>query len=140
MKVDIIDVTNLNFAAIPRPIYVPVDKWALLDSCYSRSVERWMGVADGELACLWGLIPPTFLSDTAYLWLYHTDLVEKYKFRFIRHSQVQMQRMLQHYPNIVGDCQVANTTGRKWLEWLGAKFSPPDPCGLAPFHIRASNG
>jgi hypothetical protein len=142
MNVEIVDMSKIDFQAIQRLSYVSTVDWDIIHTCYSRSEQRWAGLVDGTIACLWGLIPPSLLSDQAYLWLMHTPLVENHKFRFIRHSQIQMKKMLELYPNIVGDCLISNRTGKKWLEWLGAKFTdPPDREGLVPFHIRAeANG
>ena len=136
MNVEIVNANHISFDMIPQQI--DSERWALVGSVYNRSDERWIGSADNEIACIWGLIPPSLMSDQAYIWLFHNELVEKHKFAFIRHSQVQVQRMLKLYPYIVGDCQLANTTGRRWLQWLGAKFKAPNPYGLAPFEIKAS--
>lgn len=136
MKVEIIDARMLRL--MPR-VPVTLHDLLIIESCFNRSEERWIGTVDGKIACMWGLIPPTILSDFAYIWLYHNRLVEDHKFRFIRHSQLQVKRMLEIYPNIIGDCVISNSTGRKWLEWLGAKFGPPDG-PLVPFTIRANHG
>src|ERR1700704_1409593 len=136
MKVNIVDVSGYDFAAFPLQGGLTCEQWKIVGDCYCRSEERFIGTADNVLACMWGLIPPSLMSDRAYLWLYHNDLVEAHKFAFIRHSQVQVQRMLKLYPLIVGDCMISNTTGRRWLEWLGAKFDYPNG-DLAPFEIKA---
>lgn len=136
MKVEIIDASSLR---VPPRLPVTLKDQLIIENCFIRSEERWIGTVDGEIACMWGLIPPTILSWSAYIWLYHNRLVEDHKFRFIRHSQLQVKRMLAIYPNIVGDCIAANDTGRKWLKWLGADFGPPDG-PLIPFTIRAKHG
>lgn len=107
--------------------------------CMLRSVEVRYGLVDGELACVWGLIPPTLLSSNAYLWLHTTELVEDHKFLFVRHSQRYVEEMLRHFPKIVGDCLIGNSSARRWLEWLGAEFYPPVG-GRWPFVIRAKHG
>jgi hypothetical protein len=136
MKVEIIDASSLR--AMPKLPVTPKNL-AIIESCFIRSEERWIGTVDGKIACLWGLIPPTILSWSAYIWLYHNGLIEDHKFLFIRHSQLQMKRMLTLYPKIAGDCVITNATGRKWLEWLGASFGPPEG-PLVPFTIRAKHG
>ena len=139
MKVEIIDVKDWPFTALVKQGGLTDQEWNMIGYCYDHSEERWMGAVDKIVACMWGLIPPTMLSDRAYLWLYHNEIVEEHKFTFIRHSQIQMKRMLSIYPHIVGECMITNPTGRKWLQWLGAKFGLPDGF-LAPFEIKASNG
>ena len=136
MKVEIVDVSGYDFSIFPAQDALTRDQWIIVGDCYCRSEERFIGTADNALACMWGLIPPTLMSDRAYLWLYHNELVEQHKFAFIRHSQVQVKRMLKSYPLIVGDCVVSNRTGRRWLEWLGAEFGYPNG-EFAPFEIKA---
>ena len=120
MKVEIIDACQV--CLLPRLPHLDDQSQRIVIDCFMRSEERWIGAVDGKIACVWGLIPPTLLSDIAYLWLYNNELVTQHKFAFVRHSQIQMERMLKLYPNIIGDCVYNNTTARRWLEWLGAKF------------------
>ena len=110
-----------------------------MQECMKRSVEVRYGLIDGEVACVWGLIPPTILSDTAYLWLLTTDVVARKKFLFIRYSQIYVEHALRSFPIIVGDCMANNASAIRWLRWLGAEFH--NPVGLKiPFTIRAKNG
>lgn len=94
----------------------------LLRKCVYRSTDVRYGFVNGECACVWGLIPPTLLSNSAYLWLLTTDLVEQHKFLFVRHSQRWMEEALLTYPVIIGDLASDDPIARRWLEWLGAKF------------------
>ena len=103
-----------------------------------NSSRVWMGYEDGKLLCLWGLIPPTLLSDRAYLWLFTTEHLKSHVFVFVRHSQRMVANMLEEFPLIVGHAAVDNDKAIRWLRWLGAKFL--DPQGkLIPFEIRAGN-
>jgi hypothetical protein len=113
---------------------------AILDQCVLRSREIYYGLVDDEVACVWGLIPPTLLSNTAYLWLLTTDIISENKFLFIRHSQRYIEKALEVWPIIVGDVLASNGPARKWLGWLGAEFSP-EINGYLKFVIRKrSNG
>lgn len=100
------------------------------------SITTWVGRYEGEVACIWGLIPPSVLADRALLWLQVTDLIEKNKFLFIRHSRLHMQRMLAIYPTIIGYADPEFSENIKWLKWLGAEFGEPISGGI-PFTIRA---
>ena len=110
----------------------------VLDYCLRRSIT-YQGRLGDEIACVWGLIPPTLLSDTAYLWLLTTDIIAEHKFLFIRYSQLFIEHMLTKYPVIVGDCFVENASAIRWLKWLGAEFGP-EIQGRRNFTIRAKNG
>lgn len=84
----------------------------------------WLGL-DGDLVLgLWGLIPPTILSDRAYLWLYTTAHLKGHEFMFIRHSQRAVEEMLECFPLIVGNTLPTNHQAIRWLKWLGAEFIP----------------
>lgn len=109
-----------------------------LRACLLRSVEVRYGIVDGKVACVWGLIPPTLLSTSAWLWLDTTEIVAEHKFLFVRYSQRYVEEALKTYPKLIGDCIVGNWSGRRWLEWLGAEFSPAIG-GRWPFVIRAKH-
>lgn len=88
----------------------------------SISTGSWVGKVDGEIICVWGLVPPTVLSDRAWLWLLTTDAVEDHKFIFTRYSQRVLEVMLRRYPTIIGETEVDNHKAIRWLRWLGASF------------------
>lgn len=111
----------------------------ILRECLYRSREVRFGLVDGDLACMWGLIPPTILSSTAWLWLVTTEIVAENKFLFIRHSQRWIEEALKIYPEIIGDCLLSNASAQRWLRWLGAEFHQPVG-NRWPFTIRAKNG
>lgn len=116
-------VSNIPLRAVLRrsPVAGMPDAEAILRECVGRSTEVRYGYVDGEVACMWGLIPPSLLSTTAYLWLLTTDLVDQHKFLFVRHSQRWVEEALKVYPAIIGD-MVDKPSTRRWLEWLGAEF------------------
>ena len=101
-----------------------------------NSSRLWVGIIDEKLVCCWGLIPPSFLSDTAYLWLYTIDGFDEHIFIFIRKSQRAVEEILKAYPVIVGHCVVGHDKSIRWLRWLGAKFGEPQG-QLLPFRIEA---
>lgn len=111
------------------------DAEVILRQCIFRSAEVRYGFLDNDLACMWGLIPPTWLSTSAYLWLLTTDIVAEHKFLFVRHSQRWIEEALKTYPVITGDVLVANHPARRWLAWLGAVFDKPSG-GRMNFVIR----
>jgi hypothetical protein len=103
-----------------------------------NSTRVWMGVDDGQIIAIWGLIPPSILSDTAYLWLYTTKYFTKHTFVFIRHSQRAVAEMLKEFPIIVGHGTPSNPRSLRWLKWLGAEFGDLEFEGRAiRFTIRA---
>lgn len=111
----------------------------ILRECIQYSQEVRFGLIDGEVACVWGLMPPTLLSNQAYLWLFTTDIVAEHKFLFVRHSQLWIEQALKAYPEIIGVCFQNNYSARRWLKWLGAEFGEVQGNRI-PFTIRAKNG
>ena len=101
------------------------------------SATVWLGSADGKVLGFWGLVPPTLISNRAYLWLYTTKHLEEHVFMFVRHSQKVVEQVLQEYPEVVGHCVIGNDKAMRWLRWLGAEFGEPVDNRLLPFTIRA---
>lgn len=98
----------------------------VLEFCQSLSAEVWTGYVDGKLICCWGLIPPTLLSNQAYLWMHSTPAVRDHSFILVRHSQRIIEKMLLRYERIIGDCRIGADDSIRWLKWLGAEFTDSD--------------
>ena len=101
----------------------------------ARSIVTWVAKADGKVVCVWGLVPPTLLSEQAYLWSLHTDWIEEHKFLFIRHSQRAIEILHRTFPVIYGVTSRHDKRAIRWLKWLGAEFSPGRR-GMLEFVIR----
>ena len=111
----------------------------LFQRCLLTTTKLWVGMVDGVLVCVWGLIPPTLFLDQAYLWLYTTEAVKDHEFIFVRHSQRAVEEMLKEFPTIIGHVKAGEDRSIRWLKWLGAEYS--EPAGkLIPFIIRGKNG
>ena len=103
--------------------------------CLNSSSVIWLGRADGIEACAIGLIPIHILSDRAYLWMIHTRLCEQHPLLLIRWSRKVINEALSLYPHLVGLCRCDNDSGRRWLEWLGARFDGSMANGCFKFRI-----
>lgn len=101
----------------------------------SSCSATWIGIVEGEIACIWGIIPPTLLSDRCYLWLFTTKALIGNEFRFIRCTQRWVEELLKEYPMIVGHVRVGQDRSIRWLKWLGAVMEEPEGF-LIPFAIR----
>ena len=101
-------------------------------------VAEFVGVHEAvssSVANGWGLIPPSVLSEQAYLWLLTTDLIEEHKFLFTRYSQRVVEMMLRVYPTIVGHIDQKEARAVQWLKWLGAEIIARED-GQLHFSIR----
>jgi len=121
-----------TIASLCGPL-LSVREGEIFDYCQTLG-EVWMGFVDGDFVCCWGLIPPTFLSNQAYLWMWAPEPI-KHQFIFVRQSQLQIERMLQRFDSIVGHCLVTARSAQRWLKWLGAEFDAPQGDTVA-FTIR----
>jgi hypothetical protein len=109
----------------------------IMQRSMSNSAQVWIGEIHGEVVAVWGLIPPTILSDIAYLWMFSTKHMRGHILTFIRQSWRVVDLMLREFPTIVGHCKMENLHGQKWLRWLGAEFGDPINGAVFPFTIRA---
>lgn len=117
------------------PVWAVPGAVETLRQCLFRSIEVCYGLVDNEVACVWGLITPTHLSTSAYIWLLTTDIAAEHKFLLVRHSQRYVEEALKKFPSIIGDCIVGDYRAVRWLKWLGAEFMEPVD-GRVPFTIR----
>ena len=106
-----------------------------LRQCVAGTTKAWTGYINEEPICVWGLIPPTLMSETAYLWLQITPAMKEHVFIFVRHSQIVVEEMLKDYAYIVGETKVGEDKSIRWLKWLGAEFGEPQGLTI-PFVIR----
>lgn len=112
-----------------------LDEARSLDISLAITDNVWVGMYNDQVACAWGVIPPTLLSDQAYLWLYATEAVKAHEFLFVRYSQRVVELLLEEYPLITGMTDPQMPGSIRWLKWLGAKFG--EPIGrYVPFTIR----
>lgn len=120
-------INNLFGPVLSQADNIAFDYCQVLGDVYS-------GFVDGEFVCCWGLIPPTFLSNQAYLWMWAPEPI-KHQLVFIRRSQMQVAKMLERYERIVGRCDVKAKSSQRWLRWLGAEFGEREG-NVIPFEIR----
>lgn len=111
----------------------------IMRECAGMSMNLYAGFADEQFVCAYGLIPPSFLSEQAYIWLYATPALEENKFVFLRHSQRIVEEMLKLYPRLIGFCSRGNVKAIRWIKWLGGKFAEPEG-DRVNFVIRQSHG
>lgn len=133
MKVEIVETDRSR-------VKLPLSESRVERFLSGRAATLWEGKIDGKTVCVWGMVPPTLLSDQAYIWLFtHDELVREHQFVFVRRSQRMIEQMLEEYPRIVGHCLVDSQRSIRWLKWLGATFGPPTGM-LVPFEIRKKHG
>lgn len=97
------------------------------------SGEVWAGYVDDTLVACWGIIPPSFLAEEAYLWM--LDLPVRHPIILARYSREVISTLLERWSAIHGHCLAETEDSCRWLRWLGAEFGTPEK-GFVPFTIR----
>jgi hypothetical protein len=101
-----------------------------------KSTRAFVGLLDGEVACLWGTRVRTLLVDSVYLWMVTSRAVEAHPFVFVRHSRMLADSILNEYGSIEGHVFVSNPMSMKWIKWLGASLEPTPVEGVLEFRLR----
>ena len=91
----------------------------------------WAGFWDGELVAMWGLVPESLLSDTAYIWSYTTPVVTRCKKTFLKVTKAWIKARQEEYPRLVGltNCKTS------FIKHIGADFGG-ETAGLTSFIVR----
>ena len=143
MKIVITDKFSMNTAKLIEDggIAAIPNAQAIIEDCLQRSAEIWCGSVDDQVVCVFGLIAPSLLSTTAWMWLITTKVITQHKFLFVRYSRRWVEDALKRYPRLIGDvvCGEGADSTQRWLGLLGAKFLSPINNRI-PFEIRADNG
>lgn len=140
-----IEIRHCESAVLARDLIYMMNG-GVMDSDKVRSLEMmtgigsdvWIGLMDEVPVCAWGLVPPSLISDRAYLWLYVTERIDEHKFIFIRTSQRVVEELRQRYDTIYGVCEVDNSRAIRWVKWLGAEFGAPSG-RVVPFVINGTS-
>lgn len=125
-----------NLISLATGFNLDAKESGMLEFCQSLSAEVWSGYVDDRLICCWGLIPPTLLSNQAYLWMHSTPAIRDHQFILVRHSQRIIEKMLERYDRIIGDCRIGAVDSIRWLKWLGAEFDGANDRDYCSFVIR----
>ena len=114
---------------------------ALVESV-ERSAAAWAALANGELVCLFGVVPMSLVGVTGIPWLLGSDAVTRYGRPFLRRNRAYLREMLREFPVLRNVVDARNTVSIRWLGWLGFTLGTPEPmgvCGLPfiPFGMSA---
>jgi len=100
------------------------------------SAHAWAGLADGEIACIFGVAPQSRLTGSGYAWMLATPLIERHQVTFLRHCRPAINDMSRGFTYLHNYVDARNTKAIRWLRWLGFTLHDPEPHGVMglPFH------
>jgi len=106
-------------------------------SAYNRSSMCQSIVVDGDVVCILGVAPVSFLDSVGSPWLIATDNVYKYPVSFLRICQKAVLAMQSSYSTLINYVDDRNKISMTWLSHLGFHvFEDAEPYGPfnMPFH------
>lgn len=85
---------------------------------------------DNKPAVMFGVNGETVLGNSGIVWMLATDDIKKIGFRFVRHSKMFLDIMMEYYPYLYNYVDVRNITSMAWLKRIGATFEDAKPFGI----------
>lgn len=82
-----------------------------------------LGTISGDTVCIIGMVPPTIISDTAYIWGWTTPMITSHRVIYARWSHWLIAEALKRYPTLVGHC---HRDRWRWVRSLGAELVEVD--------------
>ena len=118
-----IDELEATFGPGRKQVATTVQAWRV-----SRDTT-FVGLADEEPICLFGLGTPSLLSDVGCPWMLGTDKVGFYSRAFLRHSRRVVALWSEQFPILRNYVDARNTDAVRWLQWVGFDVYYPRPWG-----------
>ena len=100
------------------------------------SHEAFVGMADGEPACVFGIGYGSLISQMARPWMIGTPEIESHQFAFLRRNKAFIKAWAQEYGRLENMVDARHTASLRWVRWLGFHIHPAVPFGpyALPFH------
>ena len=119
------------------------DPYFSLVMSFRRSDKTWVGMIDGEIACVWGVNQDSVLGRRARIWLLSTSVMDKAPIRVARFTKRWIKQLLEEYDILYNYVDDEYTKCKKWLSWLGFTLEDPEPYGATQspfchFYIKAN--
>lgn len=127
-KVEIVDATPAHIPLLVAGLRerdrkeveaLGMDPYTAVESSLERSVEAYSAFVEGSLICMFGLAPPTVLSEMAVPWLLSTTEVPDHRREFARRSKEVVQSWSKEYPLLMTYVDERYELAVRWLTWLG---------------------
>lgn len=97
---------------------------AVLASLRASSVAM-TGLVNGELACVFGVVPVSLLGGVGCPWLLGTPVLDRHARVLVRLAPKYIWLMRSRFPHLVNHVHTEHTESVRWLRRLGFRFSEP---------------
>jgi len=111
------------------------DPEKVLSDALKKADWAWVGTANGEIGCVWGLQYTNILLGHVYIWVLTTKVAEEHQFRFVRGSRLFVDQLKTRFPYICGWVDARNPKSVVWIKWLGFELGPVTDKKVRPFWI-----
>ena len=100
------------------------------------SDEPLTGLADGHVACIFGVSSLSPLSDDGHPWLLGSDDMDRHAIPLLRGSVRYVAAAAERYRTLSNYVDARNVKAVQWVAWLGFTVDEPKPYGIErlPFH------
>ena len=86
------------------------------------SAAAWVWIAEDRVACMFG-VGQLQVIGPAIGWMLATELVEKYRFTFVRHCRETLKNMLVLHPSIEAFVDIRFEKSVHWMKWMGFRVN-----------------
>lgn len=112
------------------------DTLATIRRSTKRSTLLAVALVDGELACIFGLVPRCLLTGSGAPWMLGTNLLDQHSRSLMRRCRGYISAMQNECSHLENYVDARNARSIRWLQRLGFTVHAPQPMGVArlPFH------
>jgi hypothetical protein len=102
-----------------------------------NSEECFVGFADDNPVCIYGVVPESMLGNVGVPWMVSTHYMDIHAGTFLRQSRTQVMETLGKFNKLLNFVDARNQRSIRWLKWCGFNVDKePTPWGVfnMPFH------
>lgn len=114
------EVFQISFAQFDNMLG-PMESRSVVLSAAKLASELLVVMYEDGPICYLGVVPPTILSDSAYIWMISTAYGDAHPYIFGRYGSKIMETILCKYRVVFGDC--FSPKSARWLKHIGAVFT-----------------
>lgn len=103
---------------------------ALIYSVIDSGEESYTALIDSVPVAIFGAAQHLWKEDTALPWMIATDELEKHAFAVVRQNVKFINQWLKKWDCLENHVAEKNVKAIEWLNWLGFRFSSPEPLGI----------